>query len=638
MRKLITCFAAAAAFLLIWNPMAVVSGDPIPHSSPEIMVPSLPGLPQEDNFLCGDVNEDGFVNVLDIISLVNYIMGGNPFPFNLNAADINADSGVNVLDVIAIVNIIMQVPGLPCGCVAPVDYQGHIYPTVQVGSQCWFRENINAGTMIMSDVGGQLQTDNGITEKYCYNNDVANCDIYGGLYEWNEAMQYTAADGAQGICPFGWHIPSDEEWKELEGTVDSQYPVDDPIWDAEGSRGYDAGGHLKETGTVHWNAPNTGATNLSGFTAIPGGERRIFFGDFDDLGMWSYFWTSTEYDATYAWRRYMASNEPLTSRYYYHKNLGYSVRCLKGCWPQPTQADAGPDQLNIPGTSTTLAANTPIYGSGVWSIVSGSGGTFVDPWSPSAEFQGVAGDEYTLSWTITTACSSSADSVVISFTGGPFSCGDLLMDTRDGQAYPTVQIGVLCWMAVNLNIGTMVVSNQSGSIQTNNGIIEKYCYGNNPAQCEIYGGLYEWDEAMQYVTDEGAQGICPEGWHIPTDEDWQLLEGTVDSQYPPGDPEWDDMLFRGFDAGGNLKETGLDHWTGPNLGATNSSGFTALPAGYRNQNSQFFAITSIGYFWSSTQFSTIEVLNRRLYWDNTMVGRFGAVKESGYTVRCLLNG
>ncbi|HOW24784.1 MAG TPA: FISUMP domain-containing protein [Bacteroidales bacterium] len=626
------------AILVIIHPLTFATDSPLSASNREILILSLPALPLEDDFQCGDVNEDGFVNVLDIITMVNYIMGGNPSPFNMNTADINADSGINVLDVIAIVNIIMQVPGLPCGCVAPVTYEGYTYPTVQIGSQCWFRENLNAGTMIISDAGGQLQTDNGIIEKYCYNNLAVNCEVYGALYEWNEAMQYITEEGAQGICPYGWHIPTDEEWKILEGSSDSQYPVGDPIWDEEGTRGFDAGGNLKEAGTVHWNAPNTGATNTSGFTGLPGGARRIFFGDFEDLGNWGYFWTSTEEDLTYAWRRYLSHSETGSSRYFYHKNLGYSVRCLKGCWPQPTQANAGPDQLNVLGTMATMAANTPTYGSGVWSIVSGTGGTFVDPWSPSAEFQGMSGNEYLLSWTITTDCNTSADTVLISFSGGPFICGTPLIDPRDGQSYPTVQIGVLCWMAANLNIGTMITSNQSGQMQTNNGIIEKYCYGNTPAQCDVYGGLYEWDEAMQYVTDEGTQGICPEGWHIPTDEDWQLLEGTVDSQYPVGDPEWDDMLFRGFDAGGNLKETGFEHWSGPNLGATNSSGFTALPGGYRNPNSQFYGTESIGYFWSSTLITPTEALNRRLYWDNTMIGRFGAVKATGYTIRCLLNG
>ena len=97
---------------------------------------------------------------------------------------------------------------------------------------------------------------------------------------------------------------------------------------------------------------------------------------------------------------------------------------------------------------------------------------------------------------------------------GQFHCGLPLSDSRDGQIYNTVQIGTQCWMAENMNIGTRI--NGSGD-QTNNGTIEKYCYDDNEANCDTNGGLYQWNEMMQYTTMEGAQGICPAGWHIATD-------------------------------------------------------------------------------------------------------------------------
>ncbi len=134
---------------------------------------STPGLP-EDDFSCGDVNEDGLVNVLDIITMVNYIMGGNPSPFNTDAADINADTGINVLNIIALVDIIMQVPGMPCGCVAPVLYEGQTNATVQIGSQCWLKKNLNVGIKINSTQASFQQQDNDTIEKYCYNNVSGN--------------------------------------------------------------------------------------------------------------------------------------------------------------------------------------------------------------------------------------------------------------------------------------------------------------------------------------------------------------------------------------------------------------------------------------------------------------------------------
>ena len=108
--------------------------------------------------------------------------------------------------------------------------------------------------------------------------------------------------------------------------------------------------------------------------------------------------------------------------------------------------------------------------------------------------------------------------------------GDAWIDTRDRQSYATVQIGDQIWMAENLNIGLFVESverEMTGSTHSdvhNNDIIEKFGYLNGIAYCETYGGLYDWNEMMQYQTIEGVQGICPDGWHIPTDQEWKDLE------------------------------------------------------------------------------------------------------------------
>ncbi|MBI4649431.1 MAG: hypothetical protein HY738_23240 [Bacteroidia bacterium] len=112
-------------------------------------------------------------------------------------------------------------------------------------------------------------------------------------------------------------------------------------------------------------------------------------------------------------------------------------------------------------------------------------------------------------------------------------CGSAqLKDDRDGRIYNTKQIGSKCWMAQNLNIGTKINSTAGGQLQTNNGIIEKYCYSNNSANCDTYGGLYEWREMMQYASSDAGltgttQGICPAGWHIPTHHEWTTLERAI---------------------------------------------------------------------------------------------------------------
>ena len=122
----------------------------------------------------------------------------------------------------------------------------------------WMKENLIVGIMIDSTLDA---TDNGIIEKYCNQNSDSLCNIYGGLYQWDEMMDYKLSDNGnpgitQGIFPIGWHLPTDSEWTELT--------------DFLGGASL-AGGKLKETGIVHWHSPNTGATNESGFTALPVG-------------------------------------------------------------------------------------------------------------------------------------------------------------------------------------------------------------------------------------------------------------------------------------------------------------------------------------------------------------------------------
>lgn len=209
-------------------------------------------------------------------------------------------------------------PGIP-----EVIYEGRVYHTVQIFSQCWLKENLNVGTIIN---GSMEMTDNGILEKYCYYNDTNRCNEYGGLYQWNELMSYSSQQGTQGICPSGWHIPADAEWKILEGAADSQYGIGDQVWDLYGLRGYDAGTHLKSTNK--WTGNGNGSDRI-GFSGLPGGYR---FGDgnFYLRTMNALWWSSTEGNTTSAWNRYLAYNNPIVDRDYGdNKGFGFGVRCIK---------------------------------------------------------------------------------------------------------------------------------------------------------------------------------------------------------------------------------------------------------------------------------------------------------------------
>ncbi len=199
----------------------------------------------------------------------------------------------------------------PCGTPVYDSRDGKSYNTVLIGTQCWMAENLNIGTMIN---GSSNQTDNSTIEKYCYDNNTSNCDTYGGLYQWDEMMQYTTQQGTQGICPSGWHIPTDDEWITLTNFLGGVLI---------------AGGKMKETGTTHWSSPNTGATNESGFTALPGGYRSYASGSFYTLGLYGFFWSSSEHSDSYAMSRRLRHNSADVYRFYYNTGNGYSVRCLK---------------------------------------------------------------------------------------------------------------------------------------------------------------------------------------------------------------------------------------------------------------------------------------------------------------------
>jgi len=422
-------------------------------------------------------------------------------------------------------------PWQQCGDVLFDTRDNQNYSTVQIGSQCWMAENLNIGTMIN---GSSNQTNNAIIEKYCNENSTANCDMYGGLYQWNEMMQYVTTPGVKGVCPDGWHLPTDAEYCTLAQFIDPAVNCSGQGWS-----GTEVGTKMKsETG---WYGGGNG-TNASGFTALPGGHRDQD-GIFIPPNATAYFWSSSVSD-TNAWYRRLHYAYDNIYRDLCSKSNGNSVRCVK---------------------------NTP-----------------------------------------------------------PWQCGDLLTDPRNNQNYTTVQIGAQCWMAENLNIGSMVTGTSN---QTNNGTIEKYCYDNSAANCDVYGGLYQWNEMMQYVTPPGVKGICPDGWHLPTDAVWCVLEQYVDPTISCSTTGW-----RGVDGGGKLKEAGTAHWYTPNTGATNSSGFTALPGGYRNYSDGSFGnLTYFGDFWCSTASGSSIAWRRALLYENAQVHRSDFNKNYGFSVRCLQN-
>lgn len=202
-------------------------------------------------------------------------------------------------------------------------------------------------------------------------------------------------------------------------------------------------------------------------------------------------------------------------------------------------------------------------------------------------------------------------------------------DSRDGYVYQSVAIGSQVWMAENLRY-LPDVGLGTGS-QT---IAYYYVYrynGTNVSEAkatenyQTYGVLYNWPAAMAGMTSSSSnpsrvQGVCPTGWHLPSDAEWTELI---------------DYLGGGEVAGGKLKETGTTHWESPNTGATNETGFTALPGGFRNYDGNFLNIGYNGLWWSATENGASSAMACDMNYNTSNIASYYNIKENGFSVRCV---
>ena len=232
-----------------------------------------------------------------------------------------------------------------------------------------------------------------------------------------------------------------------------------------------------------------------------------------------------------------------------------------------------------------------------------------------------------------------------------FACGDVLVDSRDGESYDTVMIGEQCWMAENLGYLPEVEPTQGDYSET-----DPYYYvigyeGDDPEEAkentfyssrwdeyingyEVAGVLYNWPAAMNESVESGAQGVCPDGWYLPTNEDWKILEGFTDSTYDYPDPVWENQAERGDDVGDNLTSTLHDE-------GNDTVGFNGLYAGRRTWDlgGGVTNFDSHGYFWLSDTYSPEDddAFSRSISHNTTGVTRYNSYwgREMGLSVRCI---
>ena len=220
--------------------------------------------------------------------------------------------------------------GSTCNCADCIDTErcdcdGNVYETVQIGDQLWMAENLKTTRYNDSSEITHI-TNNGDWGSYdegqfgVYNNVSSNAEIYGNLYN------FAVVDDSRGVCPEGFHVPSDDEWMIL---TDFIAPEGIESWGNSIS-----GGKMKECiegscpESEYWASPNTGATNESGFNGIPSGDRGYDSGSYDNMGYYGNFWSSSELGSTNAWYRKLDCNNSSVYQYAQVKQNGFSIRCL----------------------------------------------------------------------------------------------------------------------------------------------------------------------------------------------------------------------------------------------------------------------------------------------------------------------
>ena len=552
----------------------------------------------------------------------------------------------------------------PSACpTATITYNSYTYKTVGIGNQCWMAENLrtrkyNDGTEIRFDNSGgsggsTSQTWAGTGLNYgaytIYANDstatTGNLAIYGYLYNWY-AVAGIITDGGtpatKNICPIGWHVPTDAEWTILTDTLGG---------------GNVAGRKMKSTGTTYWSTESTGTNNSSGFSALPGGYR-FAGGSFGRIRGYAFFWSATENASDYAWNLFLYDNFATVRRSSdFNKPVGGSVRCLKNSSCTANTAAA-------PSTTPSLVVNTALTditiattgATGIAQITEGLPNGVTATWSDDViTISGIPTASGTFEYKIllTGGCGDPVYATgTITVTTATVSACPTTTITYNGDDYKTVGIGNQCWMAENLrtrkyNDGTDIRFDNSGGTggstsQTwvgngiNYGAYTIYANDStaNPSNLTSYGYLYNWYAAKGIITDGGQsiKNICPLNWHVPAYSDWNKLVKSIDSG-----ADTTGAIQQSTTAGLKMKSTGTTYWNFESTGTNNSSGFSALPGGYRDSGNDgsFSDVRFNAYFWSATEESFYNAFSLSLNFNTGIVYRLRNEKLSGISIRCL---
>ena len=544
-----------------------------------------------------------------------------------------------------------------CGTSTLTDIDGNTYNTVQIGEQCWMRENLRVT---------KYADNTEITERYAPNNDEVNVPTYGYLYSWNATMHGASSSNAnpsnvQGVCPTGWHVPSDDEWTQLESFV-------------SGMSAYWCGGSSDNiakalAATTRWYSNNgecvvgndQSNNNATGFSALPAGAR--CYGDYLYFGNGAYFWSATEGDSYDTYYRYLYYFFAYVSRDYFNKYGGcFSVRCLR----DEVSSQTAPSVITLSVTSidTTSAAcggnvisdgGATVTARGVcWSTshnptiagshtTDGTGtGTFtsnITGLTPNTTYYVRAYATSSVGTGYGSEVSFTTTSGSTSLDGQPCPESSTVTDI-DGNTYNTVWIGQQCWMKENLRTmhyadNTFIPAGDTHSSTDP----YRYAPNNDEANVSTYGYLYNWSAVMHGASSSnanpsGVQGICPNGWHVPSDEEWTQLENYVSSVSAYWCGGSSGSIAKALAATTRWQSQNDECVVGNDQSNNNATGFSALPAGF---NGSYLGFGYYAYFWSATnsEYGSSGSYNRYLYSNYAGVLRDYNPNNESYSVRCL---
>ncbi|MEI6089274.1 MAG: FISUMP domain-containing protein [bacterium] len=469
---------------------------------------------------------------------------------------------------------------------------------VVIGTQTWMCKNLDVDHYRNGDeipqVTDSIAWVNLTSGAWCYyNNDPALGAVYGKLYNWY------AVNDSRGLAPDGWHVPSDEEWTTL-----SDYLGGESV----------AGGKLKEAGTTHWLSPNTGATNETGFSALPGGSRHYNYGWFGNIGFGGDWWSSTEGITSHPWSRALNLAESGIYKEDNYQASGFSVRCIKDLY--------NPILNSITPTSASIGDIVTLSGAGFGATQGTNYVSFNDTKPQQSDYQSWSDTEIKLKVPI----GATTSKVSVTVNGTKINGLDFIVLTpcTERNSYTSDTIGTQVWMGENLDVcfyrNGDTIPQITDSTEWKNLKTGAWCYYKNEANNgTTYGKLYNW-----YALND-TRGLAPVGWHVASDDEWTTL-----TNYIGGDSV----------ACGKLKslgtiEAGDGLWYSPNTGATNEIGFSGLPGGARTTDGIFYNMGYSGYWWSSTMSYTTGAWSRYLFYNVTVIYRRNDSKSSGFSVRCV---